>query len=356
MRADPINVYADRHPAVVPVQLSRGEDVLRGAVYVDGGWDRLRPQDHVARLRTIVEEYADDPRMRWTVANMLQSAGIPPREYTKQAAYLLRWVQDRIYYTNEPGEQIQSPWRTLAVATGDCDDMAVLLACMYDSIALPWKFVLAGKVDGKPARWVEGDTVPWGFEVSHIYVLVGTPPFNPRQWYAAEPTVRGLPLGHDVVLHGIPRGTPMGDDLPVGASSPGIANGSDAPRVITPAHPVRLPPSATVIRASSATPPALLTAIRSNATSPISDVLYRQAGALGDPMGLSPTSRVIAATSALAPDEDGVAVPADAPWWQRTLARIDHVAILNATVQAIVVSLALGALDAIRLRQKRGKK
>jgi hypothetical protein len=348
-REDPINAYADRHASVVPVQLSRGEDVLRGAVYVDGGWDRLRPQDHVARLRGIVEEYADDPRMRWTVANMLQKAGIPTREYKKQAAYLLRWVQDKIYYTNEPGEQIQSPWRTLAVATGDCDDMAVLLACMYDSIALPWKFVLAGRVDGKAARWVEGERFPWGFEVSHIYVMVGTPPFNPREWYSAEPTVRGLPLGHDVVLHGIPPGVPMGDDLPAGQGMPGAANGSRAPSV----RPI--PANAPVIRADTQTPPALLHAIRANATSPVSDVLLREVGRMAGPMGLSPATRAIATTTALMQDEDAATqLDANAPWWRRMLAQIDQPAILNATVQAIVVSLALGAVEAIR--RKRGKK
>jgi hypothetical protein len=66
----------------------------------------------------------------------------------------------------------------------------------------------------------------WGFRASHVYVQIGTPALstNPT-WYSAEPTIRGLPLGHDVVLHGIP-GAAFGqrEDLAPGAAVAGLGS------------------------------------------------------------------------------------------------------------------------------------
>jgi hypothetical protein len=100
-----------------------------------------------------------------------------------------------------------------------CDDMAGLLASMAQSIALPWRFALGGyrEVPGgrkKRVRWIEGQPWPKGrVQFVHVYVMLGWPPFGPQKWASAEPTVRGLPLGHDVVLHGIPSGVHGGKDL-----------------------------------------------------------------------------------------------------------------------------------------------
>lgn len=125
-----------------------------------------------------------------------------PRDYEKQAGALLKWVQDpkNVYYVNEPGERLQDPLHTLKVGHGDCDDQVLLLTCFYESIGLPWKFVLSGRhKSGQKIRYIEGDQVPSDVSWTHIYCMVGTPPFKPNKWYFCETTVLGVPLGWDVI-------------------------------------------------------------------------------------------------------------------------------------------------------------
>jgi hypothetical protein len=49
-------------------------------------------------------------------------------------------------------------------------------------------------------RWIEGTRLK-PLDFSHIYVVVGFPPFHPQRWVFAEPTLKGIPLGWDVVGH-----------------------------------------------------------------------------------------------------------------------------------------------------------
>lgn len=181
-------------------------------------WSRLPDRAKVATLRRFAEEYGADPQMRWFTAKVLENSGAAPRDFRAQAAALLKFVQTQIYYTNEDGEQLQSPWRTLRERNGDCDDVSSLLASMLQSIAFPWRLALGGyrQVGNRKirVRWVEGQPWPRGHvHFVHIYVMIGRAPFDPSGWMSAEPTVRGLPLGHDVVLHGIPSGAGGGKDL-----------------------------------------------------------------------------------------------------------------------------------------------
>ncbi len=209
---DAISYAARTVAGVAPFDPLNGEDRTAGQVFEHRGWNRMSDRRRVAFLRDLAERYGRDPRMRWHTARVLAQSGVPPRAFERQCGALLRYVQHAAYYTNEPDEQIQSPWRTLAEKSGDCDDMALLLACMAESIAMPWRFALAGKRAGRPCRWVEGDRWPHGMRASHIYVVMGWPPFAPKQWASAEPTIRGLPLGHDVVRDGVPGGS-QGVDL-----------------------------------------------------------------------------------------------------------------------------------------------
>ena len=168
-------------------------------------WATMLNPQRVRWLRSnLVDEYAHDPRMRWFVADVLRSSGVGARDYPRMAGALLAWVQNSIYYTNEAGESLQSPWVTIDKRTGDCDDAAVLLATMAAAVDLPWKFVLLGRdAQGKQVRWVEGTPYPKGkVQFFHIYVLLGWPAGSPNQWASAEPTMRA-PLGFDAGLHGL---------------------------------------------------------------------------------------------------------------------------------------------------------
>ena len=182
-------------------------------------WHRWSDRRKLRALREMAERYGHDPKMAEVAVDILRGAGAQPRDYHAQAAALLAWVQANIYYVNEPDERLQSPSHTLRVKLGDCDDLAILLGALATSIGLPWRFVLAGSSRRGPARWIEGTPNRTGAQFSHIYVQFGWPPFRPATWMSAEPTIKGAPLGYDVVSHGAPRGA--ASDLPAGAGQPG---------------------------------------------------------------------------------------------------------------------------------------
>lgn len=164
-------------------------------------WSNLTHPERLSVMRKIATMRGRDPKLAAHAISILQIAGAPPRDYEAQASALLRWVQENIYYANESGERLQDPMVTLAVRHGDCDDCVILLCALFESIGLPWRQVLSGffPLTGDKIRWIEGTPIPDDCEWTHVYCAVGTPPFNPRHWYFCEPTVRGVPLGWDII-------------------------------------------------------------------------------------------------------------------------------------------------------------
>ena len=197
-----------------PLRLEEGP-IVEQKVYQHRGWAAWGDASKMRALREMAVQYGRDPRMRWfTVNTVLRPAGVDFRDYERTAATMLAWVQREIYYTNEPGEQIQAPWWTIKYKTGDCDDMALLLAAMAESCRIPWKFSLGGRDrKGRPVRYIEGERPRYDVTYSHIYLYLGWPPFRPTKWAAAEPTLKGAPLGYDVVLQGT-SGQGVGSKLP----------------------------------------------------------------------------------------------------------------------------------------------
>lgn len=87
---------------------------------------------------------------------ILREAGVQPREYEKQAAALLRWVQDpeNVYYINEPKERLQDPLYTIDKKLGDCfaEDTLVL---REDMELMPIQKVRVGERIWGKNRWSE---------------------------------------------------------------------------------------------------------------------------------------------------------------------------------------------------------
>lgn len=170
-------------------------------VFRVGGWETMGDARRVAFIRRIVTDCGRDPRIRELAVDIVRNAGAQPRDYKGQAAALLRWVQENIYYVNEPDEQLQDPMYTLRVKHGDCDDEAILLCALAQSIRLPNALVISGTDrQGRMVRWIEGERIAPRRDVrwAHIYVALGWPPFQPQQWAFAEPTAK-VPFGWDVV-------------------------------------------------------------------------------------------------------------------------------------------------------------
>jgi hypothetical protein len=165
-------------------------------------WQTLSHPERLRVLRQISMMRARDPRIAKLAVSIFKANGIQPRDYKRQAEALLKWVQNpkNVFYVNEPGERLQDPIHTIKIGHGDCDDQALLLTCLFESVGLPWKFVLSGRNSaGQKVRHVEGETPDPTARWAHIYCMVGTPPFSPTEWWYCETTVIGVPLGWDVV-------------------------------------------------------------------------------------------------------------------------------------------------------------
>jgi hypothetical protein len=165
-------------------------------------WHNLSHPERLGVMRQIAMMRGRDPRIAKLAVSIFRKYGAGPRDYQRQAAALLKWVQDpkNVFYVNEPGERLQDPLHTIKIGHGDCDDQSLLLCCLFESVGLPWKFVLSGRDDkGEKVRHIEGTKVHPNTKWSHIYCMVGTPPFKPNQWYFCETTIVGVPLGWDVI-------------------------------------------------------------------------------------------------------------------------------------------------------------
>ena len=102
--------------------------------------------------------------------------------------------------------------------------MALLLCALFESIKLDWKLVISGRsrITNDKVRHIEGGYLPPQVLWSHIYCMVGTPPFKPTKWYYCEPTLQGVPLGWDVVSGSAAALPEMGG---TGLSGPELGNG-----------------------------------------------------------------------------------------------------------------------------------
>lgn len=188
-----------------PPVLPRAQQVVLDAPQVHHvqGWGRMTDVERLAFIRKIVLRRGRDPRIAKLCVDIFRKCKVKPRDYKGQAAALLAWVQNpkNFYYVNEPAERLQDPIYSIRTKHGDCDDAAILLCTLFESVRLPWKLVLSGRdrYNGQKVRYVEGNRRNLSAAWTHIYCAVGTPPFAPKKWYFCEPTVQGVPLGWDVI-------------------------------------------------------------------------------------------------------------------------------------------------------------
>jgi transglutaminase-like putative cysteine protease len=131
-------------------------------------------QRTVDQMVQLAKDAVRDPQQK-----IREAAGriIGNSSWVEQARKLQEWVATNIRYVRDPTEVelVQTPQYTLQQRMGDCDDQAVLLAAMLDSVGHPARFIAIG-LNGQP--------------LSHVMVqtLIGT------QWAGAE-TIIPRPLG-----------------------------------------------------------------------------------------------------------------------------------------------------------------
>jgi transglutaminase-like putative cysteine protease len=117
-----------------------------------------------------------------TREGFLEGFGIPNKDYEGEAARLLDWVRANIRYVRDTTqvELLHYPQTILETGTGDCDDMAILLSSLLETVGHPTRFIAVA------------------FEPD-IYSHVWVQDYIDGEWVDLEPT-EDLPLGETVPL------------------------------------------------------------------------------------------------------------------------------------------------------------
>lgn len=114
------------------------------------------------------------PEVRAIAASAV--GGVPAREWKQEAAALFEWTRKNVRYTLDPHgvELFQSAERSAQVGIGDCDDQAIFLGSLLQSVGIPIRLRVIG---------LKGSD-----KFQHIYVLAGLPPDSPGQWFPLDPS------------------------------------------------------------------------------------------------------------------------------------------------------------------------
>jgi transglutaminase-like putative cysteine protease len=120
-------------------------------------------------MRKFVRDYKKSDQVRSTAAEIVSP--LQQKNFMGEIKRLHAYVRDAIRYLRDIHgvEVVQSPPETLRRGYGDCDDKAVLLAALLESIGHPTRFVAVGKAPGK---------------FTHVYVETRRGP----NWIALETT------------------------------------------------------------------------------------------------------------------------------------------------------------------------
>ncbi len=112
------------------------------------------------------------PQVRQIAADVLR--GVPERNWKKEATALFGWTRKNVRYTLDPDgvELFQSAQRSTEVGIGDCDDQAITLGALLQSVGIPVRLRVIG---------MKGSD-----KFQHIYVLAGLPPDGPKEWFPLD--------------------------------------------------------------------------------------------------------------------------------------------------------------------------
>lgn len=96
------------------------------------------------KMERLVRKYRKTPEIIWTARKVLNAYGVPKNEDRREAEALYDFLLKHVRYTKDPVEVelVQDPRLTLAWRSGDCDDICVLAASLFQSVGLPTRFVL----------------------------------------------------------------------------------------------------------------------------------------------------------------------------------------------------------------------
>ena len=97
----------------------------------------------------LMAEMARRGRENWQVRRLAERivSDIPQKDYLSELRAIHAFVRDNIRYTHDirDVETLAPPELTIQRGVGDCDDKALLVAALLESIGHPTRFVAVGK-------------------------------------------------------------------------------------------------------------------------------------------------------------------------------------------------------------------
>ena len=107
---------------------------------------------------------------------------VSPRDWAGEVQQIGSAIQNSERYTLDTYniDTYRTPQRTLQMALGDCDDMAALGGAVLQAVGYPIMIKVI-QMNGQA-------------DFHHIYLMVGLPPHDPRNWIAFDPT-QDIPVG-----------------------------------------------------------------------------------------------------------------------------------------------------------------
>jgi len=171
-------------PGGLPAGLRLPDELKVRIVKVRGGDAGVK--DRADLLGGLIKKYGQDPAMHMLAASILNRpcAGghcTPEKRWDLEVAELFGYVRQNVRYMRDPAriDAFHSPWRTLQMRGGDCDDGAAVLGALLEA---------AGYQTG--LRIIQTTDSPGP---NHVYNLVKIPP--PGEGWAALDVSMDRPAG-----------------------------------------------------------------------------------------------------------------------------------------------------------------
>ena len=99
-------------------------------------------------MSDLIKRYKKDPVIRELALRLVSK--LPNKKWLREISAIQRFVKNNIRYTRDIHgvETIQSPIQTLRLRAGDCDDHAILVAALLESIGHPTRIKAVGFMPG----------------------------------------------------------------------------------------------------------------------------------------------------------------------------------------------------------------
>ena len=107
-------------------------------------------QQTLKHMRTAVRNAVRDPNQIVRNEAIAITRGIRSKDFPAEVRAIYDWVTDNIRFVKDPRgvETVATPQKTLELGAGDCDDQAVLICSLLESVGHPCRFHAVGFMPG----------------------------------------------------------------------------------------------------------------------------------------------------------------------------------------------------------------